>query len=496
MDAENNLYRLFEQHFGSAPSDISKLAGAGSNRTYYRVTGTDRDGNSVSVIGTIGTDIAENEAFIYLSRHFSSLSLPVPEVLTETEDRSAYLQTDLGNDSLFDRISSGRKSGEFSEKEISLLEATVKMLPLIQFRGDKGLDYSQCYPSCCLDDKTINGDLSYFKYDFLKPSGLEFSERRLDNELSKLSGKLSGTLTDNCGFMIRDFQSRNIMVGENGLHLIDFQSGRKGPAVYDVVSFLWQAKAGIPTDLRNRLIDCYISEALKINGSFCERRFRESLPYFVLFRLLQTLGAYGFRGLIERKVHFIQSIPTALLNLKSFLNEQFVSEFPYLTLLASRLGDTLVLQPLIKELDLPSFDGLSVTVRSFSYKRGVPIDPFGNGGGFVFDCRAVHNPGRYEQYRRLTGRDAPVIRFLEEDGEINEFLNHSSSLVDASVERYIKRGFSSLTVDFGCTGGQHRSVYSAEFMARHLHEQFPQIRIVLHHRERGIFEVVNPVDTL
>lgn len=495
MDAEKNLYQLFEQYFGSAPSDMSKLAGAGSNRTYYRIKGADRQGNEISVIGTIGTDIAENEAFVYLSRHFSALDLPVPEAIATTEDQAAYLQTDLGKDSLFDCISSGREGRGFSENEIRLLESAMKMLPRIQFLGDKGLDYSRCYPNSRLDACTIDNDLNYFKYDFLKPSGLEFSEQRLDNDLSKLAVKLSDFLTDNCGFMIRDFQSRNIMVGENGLHLIDFQSGRKGPVVYDVVSFLWQAKAKIPTELRNQLIDCYVAEALKINDSFCELRFRESLRYFVLFRLLQTLGAYGFRGLIERKAHFMQSIPMALTNLKSLLNERFVGEFPYLCLLAAQLDEASVLQPLIKECRLPRFDGLSVTVRSFSYKRGVPLDPSGNGGGFVFDCRAVHNPGRYERYRQLTGRDTPVIQFLEDDGEITEFLTHAASLVDASVKRYIKRGFSSLTVDFGCTGGQHRSVYSAEFMSRHLHDFFPQIRIVLHHRERGILEVINPADS-
>ncbi len=493
MSADNILAQLYEQYYGSAPAEITLLAGAGSHRKYYRLSGDDENGRAITVIGTIGTDTAENEAFIALTDYFTTKRLPVPTVLCVSDDRMAYLQTDCGDLSLFEAISHGRATGVFSAEEVALLTAAIRVLPELQFRGGAGLDFSVCYPSESLDSRTIVGDLHYFKYDFLKPSGLEFSEQRLDDELEKLAKLLHGYCGENSGFMVRDFQSRNVMICNGKPYVIDYQGGRRGPAAYDVASFLWQAKANIPDALKQQLINEYIAAATEVNSGFDADRFRTSLPYFVLFRMLQTLGAYGFRGMIEGKPHFIQSITPALSHLQHHLSQpELAQAFPYLLELASQLPLTDKVSAVSALAEIPSFDGLTVTVSSFSYKKGLPVDLSGNGGGFDFDCRAIHNPGRYEQYKQLTGRDEPVRKFLEDDGEILEFLGHVEALVDASVTRYLRRGFTALSVNFGCTGGQHRSVYSAEAVAHHIREKYPQVRVVLYHREQKILQVYQP----
>ena len=284
-------------------------------------------------------------------------------------------------------------------------------------------------------------------------------------------------------FMYRDFQSRNIMIREEKPYFIDFQGGRKGPFYYDVASFLWQAKANYPDSLRQELLDEYL-DALRPYHAIDKEQFLTTLRHFVLFRTLQVLGAYGFRGYFEKKAHFIQSVPYAIENLRQLLETDF-PEYPYLCLMLRKLTE------------LPQFASirnrrkLTVRVMSFSYKKGIPEDPSGNGGGYVFDCRAVHNPGKYEQYKQLTGRDKPVIDFLEQDGEILQFLEHVDALADAHVQRFLERGFTNLSICFGCTGGQHRSVYSAEHVAHHLNEKFG-VRIRLIHREQHIDQILEP----
>jgi hypothetical protein len=358
----------------------------------------------------------------------------------------------------------------------------------------------------------VDFDLNYFKYDFLKLSGLEFNEVFLQDDFDRLREDLLAEPSDT--FLYRDFNARNVMLVGGEPYFIDFQGGRRGPVYYDVASFLWQARARYPEALREELLQVYL-EALRAYGPVDETHFRNRLRLFILFRMLQVLGCYGYRGLWERNQSFIDSIPPALEIVKSLLP---LTDYPYLSHVLTELcrgalspegvlfpepsaiGDCSV-PPTASGGPLPlmrprvatgsgnntpsSGSPLTVTVYSFSYKKGIPEDTSGNGGGYVFDCRSVHNPGKYERFKQLTGLDAPVIEFLEEDGEILRFLDHVYALVDAHVERFLQRGFTHLQVSFGCTGGQHRSAYSAQHLAEHLVAKYP-VRVHLIHRERGI----------
>lgn len=469
------LAQLYQSYTGEAPTSIEPLPGAGSNRKYFRLKGKE------SLIGVYGTSTEENRAFIYMARHFSQKGLPVPRILAEAADQSAYLQDDLGDISLFQFIKQGRESGNFSDEETNILKQTIRLLPQIQFEGSKDMDFSYCYPLATFNHRSVLWDLNYFKYCFLKATGLEFQENLLEDDFERMADTL--LQIEPQVFMYRDFQSRNIMIREEEPYFIDFQGGRKGPFYYDVASFLWQAKANYPDSLRQELLDEYL-DALRPYHAIDKEQFLTTLRHFVLFRTLQVLGAYGFRGYFEKKAHFIQSVPYAIENLRQLLETDF-PEYPYLCLMLRKLTE------------LPQFASirnrrkLTVRVMSFSYKKGIPEDPSGNGGGYVFDCRAVHNPGKYEQYKQLTGRDKPVIDFLEQDGEILQFLEHVDALADAHVQRFLERGFTNLSICFGCTGGQHRSVYSAEHVAHHLNEKFG-IRIRLIHREQHIEQILEP----
>ena len=444
------VIELFRQITGKEPVTVIPIRGSGSNRSYFRISGDD----GLSLIGAEGTSIPEDRAFCGLSSHFRSKGLNVPRVLAHTPDYSAYLQEDLGSDSLFDLLGS-----EGSEQ---LVLKTIQYLPRIQFEGAPGLDWSLCFPQREFDARMISFDLNYFKYCFLKPSGLEFDEIALQDDFDRLSAALLGNMSDT--FMYRDFQTRNVIIRDGEPWFIDFQGGRKGPIQYDVASFVWQARAAYPDDLKKRLVDAYIDAAGKYM-QIDRERFLSSLRHFVLFRTLQVLGAYGFRGLTEKKEHFIRSIPFAIENLRKMFGEGF-PEYPCLAELAPRLA---VRFPLEEKKG----DGtLEVKVCSFSYRKGIPADESGNGGGYVFDCRALENPGRYEQYRHLTGRDAEVIRFLEEKSTITGFLSNVWAMTDPHIEKFIERGFTHLEICFGCTGGQHRSVYSAEQTARHIRGKY------------------------
>lgn len=507
------LLQLYRDYAGCDAVSCKPLSGSGSNRKYYRL----RDQSGNTVVGVVGTSRDENHAFCYLAQHFSERRLPVPTVLATSRDGLRYLQTDLGDLTLFQALEGGRAAhGRYNQHERELLRRTMALLPSIQIRGARGLDFSQCYPQEGLDATNVLFDLNYFKYCFLKATGLDFHELKLEASFQLLAKDI--VALPGASFMYRDFQARNVMLDEEGRpYFIDFQGGRRGPVQYDVASFLWQASANYPDSLRQELIAVYL-EHLKLYMEVNEKEFHRGLRICLLFRLLQVLGAYGFRGYFERKSHFLSSIPPAMRNLRQLLDEDGCP-YPYLHEVLSRMVELPQFQPQ-EEKPLPRADGyrtapstpytahpqdgpatfskydgrgpLVVNVWSFSYRKGIPADPSGNGGGYVFDCRSTHNPGRYEPYKNKTGLDEPVIRFLEDDGEILTFLESVYKLADAHVLRYIQRGFTSLMFSFGCTGGQHRSVYSAQHLAEHIHEKFG-VEVHVHHREQGIEQTFSPV---
>ena len=471
------LYGLFRKHTGAEPENAVALTGSGSNRSYFRL-----HGGGTSLMGVTGTDVKENNAFITLAAHFRSQGLPVPEVLAVSEDGMSYLQEDLGNLLLADLVAAAHKNGGIEEggQLEALLCRTTGLLPKIQFEGASGLDFSVCYPQPSFDRRMVMFDLNYFKYCFLKPSGIEFNEIDLQDDFERFADELLKDEGET--FLYRDFNARNVMIKDGEPYFIDFQGGRRGPIYYDVASFIWQARARYPQWLKEKMLGSYL-DSLASYVEVDRDAFKERLKMFRLFRTLQVLGAYGFRGLVEQKAQFVVSIPQALADLKDLLAEM-PDDYPY-------MSEVLRKMTVLPRFAMQPEDGrLEVKVYSFSFKKGIPQDMSGNGGGYVFDCRSIHNPGRYEPYRKLTGRDEPVIRFLEDDGEITGFLEHVYGVVDPHVETYSRRGFTSLMVSFGCTGGQHRSVYCAEHLAHHLAEKYPEIRVRLIHREQNIEEIL------
>lgn len=485
---EASLGRLYAEYTGSSPDNIVPLSGSGSNRKYYRLSS-----GGYSIIGVSGRDARENRAFMALSGHMKARGINVPEVYASDPDGLSYLQEDLGSVSLFDAVSSGRYSGHYSPDEKNLLLKTISMLPEIQFKGAEGLDFNVCYPEPAFNRRLVMADLNYFKYCFLKPSGIEFNEAELENDFDRLADAL---LQDGGNtFMYRDFQARNVMLKDGIPYFIDFQGGRRGPVHYDVASFVWQARAGYPEDFRRELVDAYFEHMQGFSRTGREE-FDERLRLFVFFRTLQVLGAYGFRGNFERKPHFLESIPYAISNLRSILDAppegygylvRVLGEMVLLPQFALRPIEEVSSATLSSErgpIDEVSSD-LEVSVYSFSYRKGIPADSSGNGGGYVFDCRALPNPGKYEQYRFSTGMDSDVEAFFSDKPQMPDFLDSVFSLVDAHAERFIQRGFTHMMVAFGCTGGQHRSVYCAERTAEHLSRKYG-IRVRLEHREQGV----------
>ena len=470
MDALEQLYR---KHIGEEPAGVQELQASGSHRRYYRLTGKE------TVIGVVGTSLEENRAFLTLDRHFAAHGIPVPQVLAVSEDGMCYLQEDLGDTLLFDAIAQGRENGHYSPEERDLLRRVIAWLPDIQFACRDGFDWRVCYPEPAFDDRMISFDLNYFKYCFLKATGLEFNEVRLQDDFDRLKADLMRDMGDT--FMYRDFQARNVMIRDGKPAFIDFQGGRRGPIYYDLASFVWQARSRYPDDLRTELEQCYLQALKKYMPAVDEGAFMQRYRLFVLFRTLQVLGAYGFRGYFEKKPHFLASVPFAIDNLRKLLRTPF-ADYPCLNEVLTQLTG------MRQFYEIAEDKRLEVSIFSFSYKKGIPADASGNGGGYVFDCRSINNPGKYEYYRQFNGRDPEVIRFLEDDGEITRFLDHVYALVDPHVQRFIERKFTHLQVCFGCTGGQHRSVYCAEHLASHLAGKY-DVKIVLRHRELDIEEL-------
>lgn len=468
----DSLLQLYKSYFDKEPETVFPISAQGSGRRYYRFIS---DGESV--IGAINDNIAENKAFVYLSERLRKSGINVPEVYTVSDDFTRYLQKDLGDLSLFEAMVAGRETGEFNDAEKCLLKQTMKALPEIQFKGAESVDFSRCYPQERFDRHSVMWDLNYFKYCYLKNVSEDIDEVALETEFELLADMLLAQ-SETKALLYRDFQSRNVMIVNGTPWFIDFQGARQGPPYYDVASFLWQARAGFPDSLKQELIDTYLESASRFMA--CDKpTFMKNLMLFVFFRQLQTLGAYGFRGLTQRKDHFLQSLPVALSNtLKTIENTPDIKQsFAYIaeTLRTIKSKETSV---------EPKAGKLTVTIGSFSYKKSLPADRSGNGGGFVFDCRAMHNPGRYDQYKKLTGRDRPVIEFLEQRGEVQQFVDQAFSMVRKSIEVYLRRGFTSLSVWFGCTGGQHRSVYCADALSRMIKLHYPEVEINLCHREQ------------
>lgn len=466
----DQLDKLFERYTGHKVEDRSELTSSGSHRRYFRLTG-----GNISLIGVIGTNLSENKAFCYLSAHFREKGIKAPKVFAKSDDGMCYIQEDLGNAQLYNVISQGRETGEYSSFESSILCHTIEMLPKIQFKGAQGLDYNCCFPEPEFNERMVMFDLNYFKYCFLKATGMEFDEIRLQDDFDKLKNDLLLDMGNT--FMYRDFQARNVMIKDGEPYFIDFQGGRRGPIYYDVASFVWQARSRYPEALKQAMIQTYLT-SLKEYVNIDTAVFEQRLRLFVLFRTLQVLGAYGFRGYFEKKPHFLGSVPFAIDNLRRLLVTPFDS-YPYLNKVLTKLTTMQQFYEIVED------KRLEVRIYSFAYKKGIPADTSGNGGGYVFDCRSINNPGKYEHFRQFTGLDPEVIKFLEDDGEVFRFLDSVYNLVDAHIKKFIERKFTHLQICFGCTGGQHRSVYCAEHLATHLTKKF-DVKIMVSHRELDI----------
>jgi len=469
LDKQQLLMELFTQWSGQEVESISTLPPSGSYREYIRISGS-----SKSALGVYNADTKENDAYLGFTDHFIEQGLRVPKVYTRMNAENIYLIEDLGTITLFDYLQKTRIEEVFPDELIEVYQKTVRELVQFQLKGGKGLNYDLCYPRKAFDRQSMHWDLSYFKYYFLKLAQISFDEQKLEDDFNTLMDYLLSA--EQNFFLYRDFQSRNIMLKDGKPWFIDFQGGRKGALQYDLASLLYDGKADLPNDVREGLLQTYLIE-LKKYHKVDETEFSHLFYAHVYIRIMQAMGAYGFRGFYEKKEHFLKSIPYALKNITKLLqNNPLPLEIPELTK---------VLRSLTQNEKLKQINSLTVTINSFSYKRGIPFDMSGNGGGFVFDCRAIHNPGRYEAYKQITGKDQPVIDFFEKEPEMHEFLDGVYSMVSKSVEKYISRGFKHLMVNFGCTGGQHRSVYSAENLAKYLKEKYA-VSIKLKHVEQEI----------
>ena len=472
MSVQDHLQKIaamYQSWSGEEATAIAPLSASGSYRQYYRLSS-----KTAQAVGAFFDSPEENKAFINLSRQFHKAGLNVPEIYAVADDQLSYLLQDLGDTTLFEIVCAHKQKNGFDEELIQIFRQIIDQLIRFQIIAGRDLDYSACYPSADFDTQAYMWDLNYFKYNFLKLAQIPYNEYHLEEDFRKLVQLLLSV--ESSYFVYRDFQTRNIMMHEGQLYFIDYQGGRRGPVHYDLVSLLFQARVGMPAAVREQLIDYYIAEAEKV-APRSVKDFRQHFYKFVLIRILQTLGAYGFRGLYEKKQHFIDSIPLAINNVKWLMDNNKIP---------AQLSELInCLRVIISREDLRAAEapGLLVSINSFSYKRGIPPDTSGNGGGFVFDCRALPNPGREAKYRQLTGKDKEVSDYLEKSPEVAKFLNLAVDMVDLAIQNYTFRKFSHLQVNFGCTGGQHRSVYCAEKLAKQLQSN-TQIRIALRHLEQ------------
>ncbi len=468
---EKQLIHLFQNRFSEEVTSLELMPPSGSYREYIRLKSI-----HFQAIGTWNEDEKENNAFVSFSSSLRSAGVNVPEVYEYDQNARIYLQEDLGDVTLFSFLSDIRLLKGFSTEIVETYKKVVRMLPVIQVTAGHEIDYNYCYPRKAFDRQSMMWDLNYFKYYFLKLAKVAFDEQALEDDYATFCNYLLKAESD--FFLMRDFQSRNILLRHGEPWFIDYQGGRRGALQYDLASLLYDAKADLPQAIREALVEDYLDELEKIM-TVDRREFRQYFYGYVLIRMMQAMGAYGFRGFYEKKTHFLKSIPFALQNLKIIMQKiDLPVSLPALYGVLNSLAESEVLKKIaVKETEL------TVSITSFSYKKGIPADPSGNGGGYVFDCRALPNPGRLPEFQHLTGKEQQVITYLESYPEVDDFLNAAFSLVDQSVGKYLERKFSHLSVLFGCTGGQHRSVYSAERLADHLRNNFP-VKVVLHHREQ------------
>jgi aminoglycoside/choline kinase family phosphotransferase len=451
------LRRLFEQKFRVPTEQARPLQGqlGGSGRAIVRLSG-----GGFTAIGIQYSVREENIAFLEFTKDFRRHGLSVPEIYSEALGEGAYLLEDLGDTTLFDFLNTHRDGDAIAAEAVEAYRKVVAVLPRFQIEAGRGVNYKVCYPRASFDRQSIAWDLNYFKYYFLRLAGIPLNEQALEHDFGRLTKFLLTAPRDY--FLYRDFQSRNVMLREGQPYFLDYQGGRKGALQYDIASLLFDGKADLPPALRQELLDYYLD--CVANYGIDRAAFMEHYYAFVYVRIMQALGAYGFRGFYERKAHFLQSVPYALKNLRWLAhNAQLPIALPALMEAFQGMLGSEKLQGLAA-----SADTLKVKIFSFSFHREMPADDSGNGGGFVFDARCLPNPGREERFMPLTGKDEPVKDYLNQQESVHRFFAGASTLVDASVAAYQKRGFKSLMVSFGCTGGQHRSVFMAEQLAKHL----------------------------
>ncbi len=466
------LSSLYETWSRSGIQSIVPLPASGSYRRYYRIYGD----NNKSVIGAYNIDERENNAFVYLARHLLKTGNSVPEIFTDDLENRIYLQEDLGSTTLLDYVMACRQDPDSQEMIMRKYRNVIDAMPGLQIRATEGLDTSVCYPRAEFDEQSMMWDLNYFKYNLLKPLKIHFYEQDMEDDFHMITQYLCEAKRES--FMFRDFQARNIMLHQDRICFIDFQGGRKGPLQYDLASLLFEAKTSFTPEIREELLTYYLQLYSREFSWFDQEAFLKHYYGFVYLRLMQAMGAYGFRGLAEHKPVFLQSLPLALLILEWLLEHQ---PFPvHLKCMPGVFTKLLSMQE-IREV-LTESDKLTVTINSFSYRNGIPEDRSGNGGGFVFDCRALKNPGRLDKYKNLTGLDKSVIDFLENNADTHELFSHTCSLVDQTVTNYIRRGFKNLSVSYGCTGGRHRSVYMVEKLGGYLKNNY-RLNIVIHHTD-------------
>ncbi len=308
------LKELFERHFRSPVERVQPLQGqlGGSGRSIIRLSS-----EKFSAIGVRYAVREENLAFLEFSRHFRRHGLAVPQIYAEDLSRDAYLEEDLGNTTLFEFLSDHRDGEDVAPQVVEAYRKVVTALPRFQIEAGRDLNYKICYPRASFDRQSIAWDLNYFKYYFLRLAGIPFNEQALENDFGRLTKLL--LTADRDYFLYRDFQSRNVMLRDGAPFFLDYQGGRKGALQYDIASLLYDAKADLPPELRRQLLDHYLDELAGFIDLDREAFMRHFYAY-VYVRIMQSLGAYGFRGFYERKAHFLQSVPFALKNVRWLLH--------------------------------------------------------------------------------------------------------------------------------------------------------------------------------